>query len=134
MHALAVFTDQSLIVGVDGCGVACTMLEHGFAHFEGLFLVVGLQYGLDRSELLHGQRLVLADLLALGGKNGGVFRNLKTCGLGDVLRGLARHHGVELRGLAGICGAAEHVLLELGLLFVVHEVALRRLSSLISGA
>ena len=130
VHALAVFADQSLIVGVDGCGVACAMLEHSLAHFEGLFLVVGLQHGLDRSELLHGQRLVLADFLALGGKNGGVFRNLKACGLGDVLRGLARHHGVELRGLTGVCGAAEHVLLELGLLFVVHEVGLAALKFL----
>ncbi|CCY18578.1 putative uncharacterized protein [Bifidobacterium adolescentis CAG:119] len=106
------------------------MLQHGFAHLEGLFLVVGLQHGLDRSKLLHGQRLVLADFLALSGKDGGVFRNLEAGGLGDVLRGLARHHGVELRGLAGVCGAAEHVLLELGLLLGVHEIGLATLEFL----
>ena len=130
VHALAVLADQSLIVGMDGCGVACTMLEHGFAHLEGLFLVVGLQHGLDRSKLLHGQRLVLADFLALSGKDGGVFRNLEAGGLGDVLRGLARHHGVELRGLSGVSGAAEHVLLELGLLVSVHEIGLATLEFL----
>ena len=130
VHALAVLADQVTVVGVDGGGVAGAMLQHGFAHLEGLFLVVGLQHGLDRSKLLHGQRLVLADFLALSGKDGGVFRNLEAGGLGDVLRGLARHHGVEFRGLAGVCGAAEHVLLELGLLFVVHEVGLATLEFL----
>ena len=118
------------VVGVDGGGVAGAMLQHGFAHLEGLFLVVGLQHGLDRSKLLHGQRLVLADFLALSGKDGGVFRNLEAGGLGDVLRGLARHHGVELRGLSGVSGAAEHVLLELGLLVSVHEIGLATLEFL----
>ena len=130
MHALAVLADQVTVVGVDGGGVAGAMLQHGFAHLEGLFLVVGLQHGLDRSKLLHGQRLVLADFLALSGEDGGVFRNLEAGGLGDVLRGLARHHGVELRGLAGVCGAAEHVLLELGLLLGVHEIGLATLEFL----
>ena len=130
VHALAVLADQVTVVGVDGGGVAGAMLQHGFAHLEGLFLVVGLQHGLDRSKLLHGQRLVLADFLALSGKDGGVFRNLEAGGLGDVLRGLARHHGVELRGLSGVSGAAEHVLLELGLLVSVHEIGLATLEFL----
>ncbi len=130
VHALAVFAHQGLVVGVDGRGVAGAVLEHGLAHLEALLLVVGLQHGLHRSELLHGQRLVLADLLALGGEDGGVRGDLKARGLGDVLRGLARHHGVELRGLAGVSGAAEHVLLQLGLLFVVHEVRLATLELL----
>ena len=133
MHALAVLADQVTVVGVDGGGVAGAMLQHGFAHLEGLFLVVGLQHGLDRSKLLHGQRLVLADFLALSGEDGGVFRNLEA-GAGVYCGDLPGTTELSFGGLAGVCGAAEHVLLELGLLLGVHEIALRRLSSLTSGS
>ena len=132
MHALAVLAHQSLVVGVDGGGVAGAVHEHLLAHLEGLLLVVGLQQRLDRSELLHGQRLHLADFLALGDQDRGVGRDLEARGLGDVLRGLARDHGVEHGVLIGalVGGDAEHVALQLGLLVRVHEVGLAALEFL----
>ncbi len=130
MHAQAVFTHQVVVVGVDGGGVARAMLEHLFAHLEALLLVVELEHGVHRRELFHGQRLVLTHLGAFRGQDRGVFGNLEAGFVCDVLRGLARHDGVELRGLARVRGAAEHVLLELRLLFVVDEVGLAALELL----
>ena len=130
MHTDAVLTHELLVVGVDGGGVAGTQLEHLLAHLEGLLLVVGLEHGLHRSELLVGQRLVVGDFLALGGQNGGVGRNLEASSLGDELRGLARHRGVQHGLDAGTGSAAEHVLFQLGLLFGVDEVGLTDLELL----
>ena len=130
MHTDAVLTHELLVVGVDGGGVAGTQLEHLLAHLEGLLLVVGLEHGLHRSELLVGQRLVVGDFLALGGQNGGVGRNLEASSLGDELRGLAWHRGVQHGLDAGTGSAAEHVLFQLGLLFGVDEVGLTDLELL----
>ena len=130
VHTDAVLTHELLVVGVDGGGVAGTQLEHLLAHLEGLLLVVGLEHGLHRGELLVGQRLVVGDFLALGGQNGGVGRNLEASSLGDELRGLARHRGVQHGLDAGTGSAAEHVLFQLGLLFSVDEVGLTDLELL----
>ena len=77
-----------------------------------------------------GQRLVVGDFLALGGQNGGVGRNLEASSLGDELRGLAWHRGVQHGLDAGTGSAAEHVLFQLGLLFGVDEVGLTDLELL----
>ena len=130
VHAQTEFTGQILVVGVDGGGVAGAMLEHLFAHLESLLLIVGLEHGLHRAELFESKRLHLADFLAFGGKDGHVGGHFEASLMGDVLRGLARHDGVELRGATGIGGAAEHVLLKLGLLVGVHKVGLATLEFL----
>ena len=72
----------------------------------------------------------VGDFLALGGQNGGVGRNLEAGSLGDELRGLARHRGVQHGLDAGTGSAAEHVLFQLGLLFSVDEVGLTDLELL----
>ena len=77
-----------------------------------------------------GQRLIVRDFLALRGEDGGILRNVEAGGLGDELRGLARHHGVQHRLFTGTGHAAEHVLLELGLLFGIDEVGLAQLEFL----
>ena len=130
MHTHAVLTHQFLVVGVDDGGVAGTVHEHLLTHLEAGLLVRGLEHGLDRAQLLHGQRLVLADFLALGADDRGVLGDREAGGVRDEVRGLARNHVVELRGLARVGGAAEHVLLELGLLLVVDEVGLAALELL----
>ena len=107
VHAQAVLAHQRLVVRVDGGGVAGTELEHLLAHLEGLLLVVGLEHGLHRGELLVGQRLVVGDLLAFGGEDRRVGGDLEAGGLGDELRGLARHHGDD-----GLLGGADHAVIE----------------------
>ena len=80
-NAQAVLAHQRLVVRVDGGGVAGTELEHLLAHLEGLLLVVGLEHGLHRGELLVGQRLVVGDLLAFGGEDRRVGGDLEAGGL-----------------------------------------------------
>lgn len=130
MHAQAVLTDEVVVVRVDRGGMAGTVLEHLLAHLEALLFVGELEHGVHRRELLHGERLVLAHLGAFGGEDRGILGDFEAGFVRDVLRRLARDHGVEFRGLAGERGTAEHVFLELGLLLVVDEVCLAALQFL----